>query len=293
MSKLAIFHQCDFNGHKQSVYCVVSDGESGFFTAGSDGFIVKWDDPNKDEGVVFARVPEAVFSLFYDETQKRILAGGQYGNMYILRKDESPRIIKIHEGSIFWIGKDQNDYLSCSAQGEVLKWDSQGKIKNTVKLSSKPLRWGINVQGNWWFTGSEGRVWELTQELEIRASHFLGDFSWFKIAVTEDWVFTAGRSAKLHRWNRLFIDENVQDAHWYSIHALSVSPNGKIIATGSMDKSIRFWDVKTLSALGSIYTDNEKGHRSSVNEILWLNDDEIISVSDDAKVRCWKLEISN
>lgn len=289
MSKLTLFHQSDFTGHKQSVYCVISDGEQGFFTAGSDGFIVRWANPNENEGVVFARVPEAVFSLFYDKGNDRVLAGGQYGNVYILQKNQSPRIVKIHDGSVFWVGFGPTHYMSCSAKGDVVIWDSQGKIKKSVKLSVQPLRWGLKVDDHWWFTGSEGRIWELNANLETRASHNLGAHSWFKIAQIQDWVFGVGRDAKLHRWNRLFLDENIQDAHWYSVHALSISPNGKIIATGSMDKSIRLWNVNSLQALGSIYSDQEHGHKSSVNDILWLDDSTLISVSDDASVRCWKL----
>ena len=163
------------------------------------------------------------------------------------------------------------------------------RIKS-VSLSKLPLRWGLRFGNDWWFTGSEGRIWELNSDLEIRSSHNLGTQSWFKIGITDDWVFAVGRDAKLHRWNKLFLDETVQDAHWYSIHALAISPNGRIVATGSMDKTIRFWDVKTLEILGTIKTENEYGHRSSVNEILWLNDSQIISVSDDASVRCWKLQ---
>lgn len=290
MSKLTIFHQIEFKGHKQSVYCVIPDGNGGFYTAGSDGFVVHWSDPNKDEGIVFARVPEAVFSLLLDLPNKRILAGGQYGNVYILQKNLAPRIVRVHEGAIFWIGLGRDHYLSCSAKGDVCVWDSQGKIKKEVSLSKLPLRWGLRLDNDWWFTGSEGRIWELNSNLEIRSSHNLSTQSWFKIGITDDWVFAAGRDAKLHRWNKLFLDETIQDAHWYSIHALSISPNGRIVATGSMDKNIRFWDVKTLQILGTIKTENENGHRSSVNEILWLNDSQIISVSDDASVRCWKLQ---
>ncbi len=292
MSKVAIFHQREFKGHKQSVYCVISDGHSGFFTAGSDGFIVHWEDPNSDDGVVFARVPEAVFSMYYDLPADRILAGGQYGNVYILQKNQSPKIVKIHEGSVFWVGAGQGFYLSCSEKGDVAAWDSQGTIKKRIKLSTQSLRWGNKVGDNWWFTGSEGRMWELTIDLDLRASHRLGDASWFKLVHTPDWVFAVGRDAKLHRWNHLFLDHNIQDAHWYSIHGLALSPDLRILATGSMDKSIRLWDVKTLEPLGSIFPDHENGHKSSVNDILWLDTEIFISVSDDASVRCWKLMVA-
>ena len=82
MSKLTLFHQSDFTGHKQSVYCVISDGEQGFFTAGSDGFIVQWSNPNENEGVVFARVPEAV-DAGYSELEK--LPGGNTSAVRVVR----------------------------------------------------------------------------------------------------------------------------------------------------------------------------------------------------------------
>jgi WD40 repeat protein len=62
-----------------------------------------------------------------------------------------------------------------------------------------------------------------------------------------------------------------------------------MIATGSMDKSIRFWHTHTLEPLGSVYTDHAHGHKSSVNDLLWLDTETLVSVSDDAQVRCWKI----
>ncbi len=292
MSKITISHQREFKGHKQSVYCVISDGRGGFFTAGSDGFIVRWIDPNSDDGVVFARVPEAVFTLFYDPHTDLVLAGGQYGNLYILKKNQSPKIVKLHQGAIFWIGFGPNGYISCSEKGEVFTWDSHGKVKKSTVLSHKSLRCGLKVGENWWFTGSEGRMWELNSDLEIRASHLLGSMSWFKMIHTSKWVFAVGRDAKLHRWNHLFLDESSIDAHWYSIHALSISPDNQFLATGSMDKSFRIWDINAWKPVTSVLSNETFGHKSSVNEILWLNNETLITVSDDATVRSWKLDFS-
>lgn len=290
MSKLTISYQRDFSGHKQSVYCVVADGLGGFFTAGSDGFIVHWVSLEMEDGFVFARVPEAVFSLYYDSTTEMIIAGGQYGNIYILKKNQSPKILKIHEGSVFWVGKRGEFWYSASAQGDVIRFDSQGNINKSIKLSKLSLRYGIWVENRLWISGSEGRLWELTSDLEIHASHLLGDKSWFRMQVNEQWVFAVGRDAKLHRWNRLFLDTSIQDAHWYSIHGLALSPNERIIATGSMDKSLRLWDVQSLQLRASITSEHPHGHRSSVNDIIWLDDRTLVSVSDDATVRCWKIK---
>jgi WD40 repeat protein len=290
MSKLKISFQREFKGHKQSVYTLVSDGGEGFFTAGSDGFIVHWSSVMEEDGRVFARVPEAVFSLYYDEIECRVLAGGQYGNIYQLEKGKSPKILKMHEGSVFWVGKFGSDYLSLSAKGDVVQWTSQERIKKRMVLSTQSLRYAQQEGDFLWVTGSEGRLWELDAKLELRSSHLLGSMSWFKLASTPKWVYAVGRDAKLHRWNRLFLDHAFQDAHWYSVHGLCLSPDGKILATGSMDKSIRLWDADTLNPLGSVHADHAFGHKSSVNDFIWLNPQALVSVSDDASVRCWKVE---
>jgi WD40 repeat protein len=292
MPKLDISHHKLFTGHKQSVYTLTKDGVEGFFTAGSEGLIVHWPNANEDDGEVFARLPEAIFSIYFDEINQTMMAGGQHGNLYILRKGETAKIIKKHESSIFWIGHFQEYYVSCSADGYIKSWDERGDSISQEKLSSKSLRCGWINQDELWVSGSEGRLWELDSDLEIIASHRLGTDSWFAIDCVNDWVFAVGRDAKLHRWNRLFLDESIQNAHWYSIHALKVSSTGEFLVTGSMDKSIRVWDPESLNPLASVYANDENGHKSSVNAVIWLDENSFVSVSDDGMVRCWKLSYS-
>lgn len=271
---------------------MTKDGVEGFFTAGSEGLIVHWPNANEDDGKVFARLPEAIFSIYFDEINQTMMAGGQHGNLYMLRKGETAKIIKKHESSIFWIGRFQEYYVSCSADGYIKSWDERGDSISQEKLSSKSLRCGWINQDELWVSGSEGRLWELDSDLEIIASHRLGTDSWFAIDRVNDWVFAVGRDAKLHRWNRLFLDESIQNAHWYSIHALKVSPTGEFLVTGSMDKSIRVWDPESLNPLASVYASDENGHKSSVNAVVWLDENTFVSVSDDGMVRCWKLSYS-
>ncbi len=292
MPKLDISHHKLFTGHKQSVYTATKDGDVGFFTAGSEGLIVHWPNASKDDGKVFARLPEAIFSIYFDEMNQTMMAGGQHGNLYILRQGESAKIIKKHQSSIFWIGRSQEHYVSCSADGYIKSWDERGDSISKKKLSNKSLRCGWIDQDELLVSGSEGRLWELDSDLEIITSHRLGTDSWFAMDRVNDWVFSVGRDAKLHRWNRLFLDESIQNAHWYSVHALKVSPTGEFLVTGSMDKSIRVWSPESLKPLASVYASDENGHKSSVNAIVWLDGNTFVSVSDDAMVRCWKLSYS-
>jgi hypothetical protein len=63
MPKLRFSKQNAFVGHQQSVYCLTSDSQSGFFSAGSEGKMVHWPSIHSSDGFLFAQISEAVFSL--------------------------------------------------------------------------------------------------------------------------------------------------------------------------------------------------------------------------------------
>jgi WD40 repeat protein len=74
------------------------------------------------------------------------------------------------------------------------------------------------------------------------------------------------------------------------VNHLSLSPNKKLLASASRDKTIKIWDAESLELLKVLdRTKYPTSHTHSVNRLLWLNDDTLISTGDDRKVICWKI----
>jgi WD40 repeat protein len=108
----------------------------------------------------------------------------------------------------------------------------------------------------------------------------------FQCVSFNDQFIMAGRDAKICYTDSRFDILKKIDAHWFSIHALVVSPDVQFLASGSMDKSIRIWDLNS----GELLFHKELAHRSSVNKIIWLSENRIVSCSDDAQIISWKIE---
>jgi WD40 repeat protein len=290
-TKITVLLKNTFTGHKQSVYCMCLDGKGGFFSAGSDGFIVHWESPDMTTGVLFAQIPEAIYSVAYLPHSDTILAGTQFGQLYFLQKKSSPKIVKIATHGIVWIlPVPGGDIFVLLGDGQLCVITENGHIQKMVQFSIKSLRYAaLTEKGNVLICGSEGVVWEMDTALNILQKHKIDDSSIFRVLEwNKQWIY-AGRSAKIVQWNTANAEKKVTDAHWFTIHALSVSPNGKWLGTGSMDKTIRLWDEQ-LNLLKVIDLAKMQGHKSSVNEILWLNNQVFVSCSDDALIKCWKVE---
>jgi glucose repression regulatory protein TUP1 len=70
------------------------------------------------------------------------------------------------------------------------------------------------------------------------------------------------------------------------ITSVAVSPNGKYIAAGSLDRAIRLWEVETGKALETL-----EGHRDSVYSVAFAPDGRhLISGSLDKTIKVWQLD---
>ncbi len=82
-----------------------------------------------------------------------------------------------------------------------------------------------------------------------------------------------------------FTEKNRLAAHKYGVHSISFSPDGKTLASGSGDRTVKLWslDGKELNTL--------TGHTKQVNSIAWSPDGKTIATaSNDKTVRLWSAE---
>ncbi|KAF8591398.1 WD40 repeat-like protein [Ramaria rubella] len=77
------------------------------------------------------------------------------------------------------------------------------------------------------------------------------------------------------------------EGHSNCVTAISFSPDGKKLASASWDKTLRLWDVKTGTAIGSAL----KGHSSLVEAVVFSPDGrKLASASYDNTVQLWDVE---
>lgn len=71
--------------------------------------------------------------------------------------------------------------------------------------------------------------------------------------------------------------------HNYCVYSLAFSPNGQLLASGSADKTIKFWDVNTGQQLNTL-----SGHTSEIDNLVFSkNGNVLVSCSRNGRLRFW------
>ena len=118
----------------------------------------------------------------------------------------------------------------------------------------------------------EGRVTALcfTGDRLIAADEVPGQSGSFRIWSARDWSWRTEKTG----------------AHGDTIYDLTVSPDGKRLATASADKDVRVWDAATLELLKTL-----EGHTGYVMTVRFSPDGQkLASAGDDEQVKVWAMD---
>ena len=73
---------------------------------------------------------------------------------------------------------------------------------------------------------------------------------------------------------------------------MAISPGGDYVAAGSLDKSVRVWDIRSGDLIARL--DGENGHKDSVYSVAFGPDgDTLVSGSLDKTIKMWQLSPDN
>ena len=82
--------------------------------------------------------------------------------------------------------------------------------------------------------------------------------------------------------------QGVFTGHKSAVNSVAFSPDGKRIASGSSDNTIRVWDAET----GAVVSGPFEGHSSSINSVAFSPDGKrVASDSDHRTIRMWAADI--
>src|SRR5690606_27615457 len=75
-----------------------------------------------------------------------------------------------------------------------------------------------------------------------------------------------------------------------AVSSVALSPDGKILATGSWDQVVKLWDVETQQVIRKI----RGGHRDYINSVAFSpNGRQLATASDDKTVALWDVSAAD
>ena len=192
-----------------------------------------------------------VTGLVYSADGRWIVTAGEDGTLKVWDATYNSliRTIELDDGRATALAVLGSRALTGHADGKVVLWD----LNRAEKLAT--------VQRN------EASVWDVV---------FTGDQSRFAVA-SHDWKIAlwdaTQPSAPLH----------VFEGHENSVQALAYDPNRAVLASGSADKTVRLWNLKTLS-LKRRY----RGSRDFLTAVVFSRDGKLLAGGSlDGQIQIW------
>ncbi|MCU0430916.1 MAG: WD40 repeat domain-containing protein [Cytophagaceae bacterium] len=291
-------------GHRDCIYALEHDTDPRyFFSAGGDGMVVRWDIKNPADGWMLAKVEKSIYALQLVPQQNQLLIGENFEGIHLVSLEDKKKLAssRITEASIFDIKILHDLILVACGNGELvlLHYPDLSTIRH-LPLSAASLRTiAISPDGTLAAIGGSDhfiRILDI-RTLKITETFKAHENSIFSLQFSPDgtFLFSAGRDAHLKCWKVKESFASQQDivAHMYAINHITYRKDGKLMATCSMDKSVKVWDTATMRLLKVIDKARHTGHATSVNKLLWSEyHDTLISCSDDRSISLWNIQLN-
>jgi WD40 repeat protein len=296
-SPFAINSVAVYSGHRDCIYAMCAGFRADtFITSGADGLIVEWDLHKPDEGRLLAQVEGSVYALFPSKEEEVLYVGHNFKGVHRIAPIAGKELnsAAITNQPIFDLVVWKGLLFAACGDGQLVIMHAEDlSVIRKVPISTKSLRClslhpllPILTIGT-----SDFGIYHFDLETGVCAEKHVGHQN-SVFTVCYDFkgnLFSAGRDAMIVAWQEGKPVKKIA-AHLYSIHHLAMHDKGNLMASASMDKSIKLWDMESLELLKVIDKGRHAGHGTSVNKVLWLpGRDLLISAGDDRSIRIWNI----
>ena len=275
----------DFLAHTQAVYTLCKLSEEVFYSGGADAIVLEW---SKTSGqfIPVLKTSSAVYAMSH--IQSKLFVGCSKGQLYVIGVEQL--CIQLMPAPIFDVVEFGQSIWVLQGNGFCSLLNADFTLLKHIQVSNKPLRKAVVFNDTICIVGSDGNMHLYNVDGKYLDTQKIDQDSIFALAIKPNpnqW-YLAGKSGKLFSKDERLAISSLQ-AHSGTIHDMAFNADATLLATVSMDKSIRLWSTKDLELIKVVNYDKQNAHRNSVNKILWFGKNEFISCSDDHSIQWFKL----
>ncbi len=239
--------------HSSKVYSVAWSPDGKMLVSGSfDGTIKLWNQDGKELQTL--KHSSKVYSVAWSPDGKMLASGSSDGTIELWNQDGKELNTLKHSGQVVGIrfSPDGKLLASISRDGIIKLWNKDGKEFKTLKHRGQIVSMNFSPDGKLLalVSGNDEKTIEL-------------------------WSTVDGKEI----WN--------QKPHSDSVRSVVWSPDGKMLASASIDKTVKLWSLegKQVKALRTIK------NRSWVESAAWSSDGKMLAWgSNDGIIKLWALE---
>ncbi|WKV13149.1 High-affnity carbon uptake protein Hat/HatR [Marivirga harenae] len=291
------------DGHLKSAKVVVagiSDNE--FFSAGSQGSILKW---NKVENHWIAdtiapiRNRRVVKSMIFDHNNNHIYAAGQFitdaGESVIERYDLSqskPSLEEIRgvKGAFVKMRFADNKLWVLDEGGKSIKLLDEGKSKKIFQSEMKINDFIVDENKSFiWLATDTGELTRIDKTGENDTVLFKAKSALSTVTSKFNFVVTGDVNGSVNLFaDNNFSKPNALTGHIGGIDELKISENGSALLSAGKDRTVRVWNLSEITQPPIILSDH--------NDWVWstdfsANNEWIFSASEDGRIHVWPYSI--
>jgi WD repeat-containing protein 61 len=253
MAKIEVNKLQTLTGHNDCIYALTEGSDPRFFYTGAgDGMVVEWDLDLPKDGKLIAKLANSVYTLQVDHARNWLFIGHNFEGIHVIDLNDNKEIwsLKLTDQAIFEIKIVGNEAYIGAADGVLTVVDIELRaIKKHIKLSSKSIR---------------------VMAVAIGKKHLaigLSDHSIKILDLANDFQPIANLVG-----------------HTNSVFALSYSPDESLLASGSRDVNLKFWNSTDFTLVESIVAHLYAINYLSFNE----NGNMLVTCSMDKSIKIWE-----
>ncbi|WP_085472302.1 WD40 repeat domain-containing protein [Sphingobacterium psychroaquaticum] len=291
-------------GHQNPIFALENSlDQTMLYSGGNDRGVVEWDLATGKFNRILCAVPASVYALCLLKDSGLLAIGMRNSEIWLVDVDKQQLVKKLYmeKGAVFALRhlEDKKELLAIGEAGVAYVWNLDTyelvynfRVSNTTVRTIEP-----SVDGKYLnFGDKDGHVYQLEsasfREVNRRKIHSM---SITALLATAENIFSGGRDAVLHKLVPSGLSPVQQvTPHLFTVYGILKHPTSDIIITVSRDKSIKFWDMNTLSLLRNISM--ERGydsHRLSINTAIYnAASNQLITAGDDKLIKLWRVEIA-